>query len=150
VFAGAAQLQLRLLFGGYLYIKKIMAVIQPVISEAFLDETNVNILLDYRVYDVLSNAYIGDGTTIWFRGNFYTLNAEDGYLYTRVGFAMATNPFLFDPMSFKTPRIVNGQWEASFMQLNRGRPTRYGVTGMNYYDTYNELISAYTNNVVPG
>lgn len=129
-----------------------MGVYQPTISEAFLDETNVNILLDYRMttYDVLSSAYVGDGTYMWFRGNFYTLTGEDGYLYTKVGFAMATNPFLFDPMSFMAPQIVNGQWEASFMQMNRGRPTRYGVTGMDYRETYNLLIAAYTNNVVPG
>jgi hypothetical protein len=127
-----------------------MPVYQPVISEAFLDDANLNKLQEYRFYDVLSEAYVNDGTRIWFRGNLYTLNAEDGYLYTRVGFAMATNPFLFDPMSFMPPQIVNGQWEASFMLLNRGRPTRYGVTGSNYLDTYNLLISAYTNSVLPG
>lgn len=127
-----------------------MPVFQPVISEAFVDNANVNKLEEYRLYDVLSSAYINDGTTIWFRGNFYTLMGEDGYLYTRVGFAMATNPFLMDPMSFSTPIFMNGTWSASFTIMSRGRPTRMDVSGMSYLDAWNVLISEYTNNVMPG
>jgi hypothetical protein len=127
-----------------------MPVYQPVISEAFLDDANLNKLEEYRFYDVLSEAYVNDGTRIWFRGNLYTLNAEDGYLYTRVGFAMATNPFLFDPMSFMTPQIIDGSWKASLTVLNRGRPTRMDVSGAGYLDTWNLLISQYTNTVMPG
>mgnify|MGYP000032062544 CR=1 FL=1 len=127
-----------------------MGVYRPVISEAFLDDTNLNKLQEYRTYDVLSSAYVGDGTYMWFRGGFWTLTGEDGYLYTKVGFAMATNPLLFGPDSFMSPQVVDGSWKASFTILYRGRPLRYDLTGMDYYDTYNQLISAYTNNVLPG
>jgi hypothetical protein len=150
VCTGAAQLQLRLLFGGYLYIKKIMAVTQPVISDAFLPDPLVTRLQEYRFHDVLSPAYIPDGKYMCFRAGFYTLSGEDGYMYTKVGFAMAENPFLFDPMSFMTPRVLDGTWKASFTVLSGGRPTRYDVSGDNYYDTYEQFIIAYVNTVVPG
>lgn len=119
---------------------------QPIISDAFISLDQFNTLVGYNVYDVLSNAYINDGTTIWFRGNFYTLMGEDGYLYTRVGFAMATNPFL---MGFSTPIFMNGTWSASFTIMSRGRPTRMDVSGMSYLDAWDVLISEYTNNVMP-
>lgn len=127
-----------------------MAVTQPVISDAFIPDGPLNKLREYRFYDVLSTAYVPDGKYMWFRGNFYTLSGEDGYLYTKVGFAMAENPFLFDPMSFITPRRIDGSWKASFTVLNMGRPTRYDLTGNDYYDTWDQLISEYTNAVVPG
>ena len=127
-----------------------MSVSQPVISEAFLDDVNLNKLQEYRIYDVLNDSYVNDGTTIWFRGNLYTLMGEDGHLFTRVGFAMATNPFLMDPMSFSTPVIMDGTWKASFTIMSRGRPLRMDVSGEGYLDTWNSLISEYTNNVVPG
>ena len=125
-------------------------VYQPIISEAFITLDQFDTLAGYRLYDVLAGAYVNDGTIIWFRGDFYTLMGEDGYLYTKVGFAMATNPFIMDPMNFLTPVYMNGMWQSSYMVMKGGRPMRVDVYGDSYPDTWNQLITSYVNTVVPG
>ena len=127
-----------------------MSVTQPVIRDAFLPDPLVRQLEEYRLFDVLTPAYVNDGTYMWFRGNFYTLSSEDGYMYTKVGFAMKDNPFIMDPMGFILPQTLDGTWKASFTVMSGGRPMRYDIAGEDYYDTYTQLIGLYVNVVVPG
>jgi hypothetical protein len=127
-----------------------MAVTQPVISDAFIPENLVNQLQEYRLYDVLSPAYIADYTVLFFRGSLYQLYGEDGYLYTKVGFAMKYNPFIMDPMNFQTPANIGGQWQSSYMVMKGGRPIRVEIYGDDYYNTWEQLVNSYVNTVVPG
>ena len=128
-----------------------MAVTQPIINEAFVSDTQLNTLQGYREWDIISPAYIGGGSYMWFRGGFFTLNGvEDGYLYTKVGFAMKNNPLILDPNGFLTPVFMGGQWTASYVVMKGGRPIRVDIYDFSYLDTWNQLITSYVNTVTPG
>ena len=126
-----------------------MAINNPILSQAFASLGGEELLLGYREYDVISASYVDANTytKMLYRNQiFYITGIQYGYMITKIGFAMAQNPLILDPMSFTTPRQVGGQWTASF-QVMKGGPVRVDVYGSDYNDTWDQFIIAYVNTV---
>lgn len=131
-----------------------MAISTATLSEAFLTQTQENQLSEYRTYDLITNAYVKPSTYMWFRGSTYSVpNNESGYLYGRVGFAMSENPWLIDPVSFKTPiPDGNGGFMATLtfvMPGPGGRAMRNDMYGPSYLAVWEQLIQQYIMFVQP-